>query len=58
MVLCNRKMFDPVPDLAIVFVCVPIEHAIREYETGRQVTAKFEGNRMVHKCKSLVEMDV
>ena len=58
MVPCNKKMFDPVVDSAIVFICVAIEHAIWEYETGHQVTAKFEGNGMVRKCKFLVEVDV
>lgn len=36
-------MFDPMPDLAIVFVCVAIEHAIREYQTGRHTVTNFEG---------------
>ena len=58
MVPCNRKIIDPVPDSVIVFVCVAIKHAIQEYETGRQVTAEFEGNGIVRKCESLVKVDV
>lgn len=58
MLQYNNKMFDTVPDLAIVFVYVAIKHAIWEYKTRRQMTAEFEGNKMVHKCKSLVKVDI
>ncbi|MCJ1470388.1 hypothetical protein MMC07_009033, partial [Pseudocyphellaria aurata] len=40
----TKQILRRVPDLVIVFVCVALEHAIREYETGRKVSGKFEGN--------------
>ena len=54
----TRSLFNPVPDMAIVFVCVAIGHVIREYQSGRQVTAKFEGNGVNCKFRYLVIMDV
>ena len=58
IVQCNNKMFDTVPDLAIVFVCIAFEHAIWKYKTRRHITTKFEGNEMVCKCKFLMKVDV
>lgn len=42
----NHHMFNTIPDLAIMFVCVAIRHAIQEYKSGHQIVPNFEGNSM------------
>ena len=54
----TRDLFELVSDLAIIFVYVALEHAIREYKTGRQVLAKFESNNVSRKFRYLVIMNV
>ena len=39
----TKEFFDPLPDAALVFVCTCIEHAIREYESGRFSMIRFKG---------------
>lgn len=40
----THRMFIPIPDMAIMFVCVAIRHAIEEYESGIQMLSSFETN--------------
>lgn len=37
----TKEFFDPLPEVALVFVCICISHAIREYRTGVQKTEIF-----------------
>ena len=45
----TKHFFDFVLDLAIVLVCVSLEHAIWEYITEHCVNAKFEGHNIMRK---------
>lgn len=38
-----KDLLDPLPDDALVFVCTCIEHAIREYDSGRFSQSCFKG---------------
>jgi hypothetical protein len=38
----TRKFFNSFFDAVVIFVCVNIEHVIREYESRRHVSSKFE----------------
>jgi hypothetical protein len=43
---CTQNMFDSLSIMIIVFVCVCIEHVIREYQFDHQTTMKFEKSNM------------
>jgi hypothetical protein len=38
----TREFFDSLPDSVIIFVCVSMKHAIREYESRHRAASKFE----------------